>query len=197
MRRAFTLVEVLTVIVIIGILASLTLYIFSASLARSRDSQRLSDLQSLKNALEQYYLDHRQYPPYQENSPEAIYAARWQLEQGFDCQGVAKFLAPTYLDMIPEDPRYKLGALVPPCSTNYFGQYLYFPLPKTGPPSQFYLIARMERVININWQDPILAELTAAGYQTQGYLTPCEAAAYQQNPAVCSHNFAVSSSRND
>ena len=62
-KRGFTLIEILTVILIIGVLVSVTSYVFNSSLIRSRDTQRKTDLDTIKNALEQYYLDTRTYPP--------------------------------------------------------------------------------------------------------------------------------------
>ena len=64
-KKGFTLVEILVVIVILGILAVLTLTTLSPSFffGKGRDTRRQSDLQSVRGALEQYYLDNgRVYP---------------------------------------------------------------------------------------------------------------------------------------
>ena len=84
MKRAFTLTEVLTVIVIIGILATLGSYTYATAQVRSRDSQRIADLEFIGNGLEQFYLDNRSYPIFDssQNLPQAI----WQLESGYGCQ---------------------------------------------------------------------------------------------------------------
>ena len=58
----FTLVELLVVISIIGILASIGLVAFNSAQARSRDVQRKSDLKQISSALELYYSDYGQYP---------------------------------------------------------------------------------------------------------------------------------------
>lgn len=60
--KAFTLVELLVVISIIGILASIGLVSFRTAQARSRDAQRKSDLKEIGSALELYYSDYGQYP---------------------------------------------------------------------------------------------------------------------------------------
>lgn len=64
-KHGFTLVELLVVIVILGVLATITLSVLSPSyfFGRGRDTRRQSDLQTVKAALEQYYLDNgRVYP---------------------------------------------------------------------------------------------------------------------------------------
>ena len=58
----FTLVELLVVISIIGILASIGLVAFTSAQARSRDAKRKSDLKQLSSALELFYSDYGRYP---------------------------------------------------------------------------------------------------------------------------------------
>ena len=53
-RRGFTLIELLVVISIIGILASLTLVSYTGAQKQTRDTQRRSDLNQYRNALENY-----------------------------------------------------------------------------------------------------------------------------------------------
>ncbi len=54
MKKGFTLIELLVVISIIGILASLTLVSYSGAQKQTRDTQRRSDLNQYRNALENY-----------------------------------------------------------------------------------------------------------------------------------------------
>ena len=53
-QKGFTLIELLVVISIIGILAGLTLSSYSGAQKQARDSQRKSDLNQYRNALEVY-----------------------------------------------------------------------------------------------------------------------------------------------
>jgi type II secretion system protein G len=53
-EQGFTLIELLVVISIIGILASLTLVSYTGAQKQTRDTQRRSDLNQYRNALESY-----------------------------------------------------------------------------------------------------------------------------------------------
>jgi len=58
---SFTLIELLIVISIMGILASMFLVSFGSFGARARDAARKQDLHSLQVALESYYIEHGTY----------------------------------------------------------------------------------------------------------------------------------------
>lgn len=62
LKRGFTLVELLIVMAIIGILASLGAGSYITAQMRGRDVTRKSDLKQISNALELYYADHGVYP---------------------------------------------------------------------------------------------------------------------------------------
>jgi prepilin-type N-terminal cleavage/methylation domain-containing protein len=61
-RRGFTLIELLVVIAIIGILAAMVTVSVTSARAKARDARRLADVKTLKNAIDQYYLQNGKYP---------------------------------------------------------------------------------------------------------------------------------------
>jgi prepilin-type N-terminal cleavage/methylation domain-containing protein len=62
LQKGFTIVELLIVIVVIGILAALVLNTFSGVQRRARDTERVTDINSLATQLEVYYNDNGNYP---------------------------------------------------------------------------------------------------------------------------------------
>lgn len=62
-KKGFTLIEILIVVFIIGLLASVVLVGLGAFRQRGRDARRVADLRSVQNALELYYSKNGLYPP--------------------------------------------------------------------------------------------------------------------------------------
>lgn len=63
MKKGFTLVELLVVMAIIAILATVIIAGFRSSQMRGRDAQRKSNLKQIANALEIFFADYGKYPP--------------------------------------------------------------------------------------------------------------------------------------
>ena len=61
-KKGFTLVELLVVISIIGILATLVTANLNSARSRARDAQRKSDLKSIETGLRLYFNDNGTYP---------------------------------------------------------------------------------------------------------------------------------------
>lgn len=61
-RRGFTIVELLIVIVVIGILAAISSFAYNGIQGRARDAKRQTDLASVLQGLELYYIDTGGYP---------------------------------------------------------------------------------------------------------------------------------------
>lgn len=61
-RRAFTLIELLIVVAIIGILAAIAVPNFLSAMTRAKVARAASDLRTLGMALEMYMVDHGNYP---------------------------------------------------------------------------------------------------------------------------------------
>ncbi len=60
--RGFTLIEVLVVIGIIGLLASIVLVSLSGARVKARDAQRIKDVDTISGVLEVYYAEHAAFP---------------------------------------------------------------------------------------------------------------------------------------
>lgn len=61
-KLAFTLIELLIVIAIIGLLSTLAINSLSESRKKARDAKRLSSMKDIVTALEFYYDSYKQYP---------------------------------------------------------------------------------------------------------------------------------------
>ncbi len=61
-KTAFTLIELLIVISIIGILVSISTVSYLTAQKKGRDGKRRQDLKAIQNAFEQYYAEHQTYP---------------------------------------------------------------------------------------------------------------------------------------
>lgn len=61
-RRAFTLIELLLVVAIIGILAGIAVFNFSGMQTRGKIAKAKSELRMLQTAVENYYVHHAAYP---------------------------------------------------------------------------------------------------------------------------------------
>lgn len=95
-RNAFTLVELLVVISIIAVLATIGLTIYSGAQKSARIAKRVEDLRNIKVALEIYYSRNNVYP---------TTTGSW----GSECSGnasdqVVPGLIPTYMAAFPADP---------------------------------------------------------------------------------------------
>lgn len=68
-QSGFTIVELLIVIVIIGILATLVIVTFSGVQQKARDSERKTDINAVANVLEAFYANKGYYPSATEITP--------------------------------------------------------------------------------------------------------------------------------
>ena len=102
-KKAFTLIELLIVIAIIGILASIVLVSLNSARGKARDAKRLSELNGLTIALELYFSNNNSYP--------STGNEWWGNCSSFGSHGTTGAtgwipnLAPTYVSALPLDPR--------------------------------------------------------------------------------------------
>jgi general secretion pathway protein G len=101
-KAGFTLVELLLVIAIIGILASVISVNFVGIRQRARDSQRKSDIRQIQSAVELYRVDNGSYP---------VRTSTYRINSGSTCPAVEAFIdsGTTYMSKVPCDPSGSSG----------------------------------------------------------------------------------------
>jgi len=93
-HKAFTLMELLIVVTIIGILTVIGLGSYRSSQAKARDTKRKADISNVSKALTMYYNDHGRFP---EANDGEIMGAAWGGEFS-SLEGVI------YMKKLPSDP---------------------------------------------------------------------------------------------
>ena len=93
-KAAFTLIEIVVVIGIMGFLTAIIYSSFDVSRAKSRDQKRISDISAIQLALEQYFQKNGIYPLAIVDNPD---------------------FTPAYINEIPKDPTTNVS-----CGENYF-----------------------------------------------------------------------------
>ena len=67
-KKGFTIVELMVVVLIIGLLATISVGVLGVSRAKSRDAKRVSDVQVIRAGLENHWLRNAAYP----SEPSAV-----------------------------------------------------------------------------------------------------------------------------
>lgn len=103
-RRGFTLVELLVVIIVLAVLAAIVLPKFINSSKRGKESAMKSDLKLLRNAIASFENDTNYYP-----LTLSDLAATSAPAKGLDASGAQKDIAATdwhgpYVEAVPQDP---------------------------------------------------------------------------------------------
>lgn len=93
-RNGFTIVELLIVVVVIAILATITIIAYTGIQTRARDSSRDAAAKNIRNALEMYKTDNNEMYP---NGCGVI-------NNGCNSSGLASLLVPKYISSLPSDP---------------------------------------------------------------------------------------------
>lgn len=93
-NKGFSLTEIMVVVVIIGILASIITINLTSAKVKGRDAKRQSDMDGMASSLEIYYAQNKTYP----------IASNWDVLKDYTDLGGKKFY-PTYISSWPVDPK--------------------------------------------------------------------------------------------
>jgi type II secretion system protein G len=104
-KNGFTIIELIVVISIISLLASIVLVNVNGYLAKARDARRAADIAQLQKALEMYYADHGQYPI----SGGAIFPVSSFSNSNDGSWGTLQTLLQPYMPKLPTDPKQSVG----------------------------------------------------------------------------------------
>jgi len=108
MKKAFTLVEMLIVVIIIGILMSALLPRLKGAQERARDTARKANLSQISTALEMYFNDNGEYPSW-------IHCTK----------DLTSALVPKYMNAIPSDPQQNRKTYYAADLSKYCGSWSY------------------------------------------------------------------------
>jgi len=120
LQTGFTLIEILVVIGIIAILATIVLIAINPArqFAQANNTQRTSNVNAILNAVGQYIADNKGTIP-----PGGIIAVPTVIKSGVGNADICSALVPQYLPSLPVDPRNASGPVAPPCTAPYDTQY--------------------------------------------------------------------------
>lgn len=147
--KGFTLVELLIVIVVLGILTSISIVAYNGSQGRARDSIRQNDISELAKGLELYYLDNHKYPV---SGGATATTNTWNTTADASWATLVTALKPYMDNNVPSDPKSTAGAnIMTPNGYNY----AYFSNNSTadcgaGTNQMYMLVYRLEGSSQIN-----------------------------------------------
>ncbi len=117
-RTAFTLIELLIVVAIIGILAAIAVPNFLNAQLRAKISRAEADMRNLKTALESYQIDYNNFPMARDNAITGQ-SGQIPLKDRF----IPLTTPVSYMSSIPDDPFWNQQSEHNP---NFFNTYDYF-----------------------------------------------------------------------
>ena len=97
-QSGFTMMELVVVISILAILAGALIPRVANRMASARDARRLADIHAVRDAIDQFYLDHGRWPTHEQN---AAYGG-WDVSQ--DKNFIPELVEKGYLADVPHDP---------------------------------------------------------------------------------------------
>lgn len=105
LSKGFTLIELMIVMAIIGMVATLGIGSYQISLKRARDAQRKTDLQQIRSALEIYRADQQVYPSTAGTYQIGGCGAGCTIACGWGAKWECGSPLSTYMDKLPTDPK--------------------------------------------------------------------------------------------
>jgi len=97
-KSGFTLIELVVVILILSVLAGALVPRVTDRMASARDSRRMADMRTIRDAIEQYYVDKQTYPAPKKNGSYG----GWDVSH--DGNFVPDLVSSGYLREVPSDP---------------------------------------------------------------------------------------------
>ncbi len=151
-EKAFTLVEVILVVTILGILAALVMPTFQGHIVKARESAAKDNLRVMRNQIELYKLQHKGVPPGYLNGsgvPEALMQLQFT--------GITTETGAASFSNVPSDP------------------YIYGPYVKKLPESPY------NKLYNITYVDEATAFSAAVDGTSSGWLYKKETGEFKVN----------------
>jgi general secretion pathway protein G len=96
-QQGFTLIEIMVVILILGLLATLVVQSLRGATDKAKRTKAMADIAELKTALDRYYIDNGSYP----SSEQGLQALVTPPSQGTQ---TANYEEGGYIRRIPNDP---------------------------------------------------------------------------------------------
>lgn len=101
-QAGFSLIELLIVLAIIGVLASVVSLAVNSARLKGRDTKRVGDIRQSITAMEQYYIQHAAYPTGTASVASAGNGAVFSDPAAMD--SAAESFTPNFLPIMPQSP---------------------------------------------------------------------------------------------
>lgn len=136
MKRAFSLVELMIVVAILGILAAITLPLFQSNATEAKEAAAKDNLRILRNAIEIYAAQHSGVPPgYVHDQPPQV-TGNMQFNRAMVING-------HYLSALPTNPFNNKS------SVKLLGDQEQFPAEATG--TYGWIYQPRTKIVKVDW----------------------------------------------